>query len=448
MFEPVPLDMLYHDAEKPQVLVKVNKLAGICHGFNCDYVYETATSKITAQALANGKDVKITGTSLPTTNVRVVLGNTECGAVTATATEVTCTLTVLPAAGSWNVELYEAKGLVPIADGTAKIDVSLVVSSISPKSSLNQLGGDVITIVGTGFDKDKSKVTVAFSDTTKCDVQSSSATEIKCLIAGFDAAKVATASKSTTVTVNGVTNSDLNVALKATKQSGTGISPASASPVLPTSITVTLDAGYPGDMTSKEDFTAKLISEADATKTRALYVKSVDAVNKKVVVKFPGAESGSYFIALEGKGVGRIDQANLKLKVEGRVTGIAPLQGSYLGGTLVTIDGVNFSKNKLDNPVKVGNFWCLVQTTNASQITCRVAETKATESSDVKVSTFLRTQEEAKNDVANDFGFKAPVATVSGLTAAFDTATKTQVLTLAGSGFGTDITKPELIIDG
>ena len=48
MFEPVPLEMLYHDADKPQVLVKVNKIEGLCPNFNCDYVYGTAASEVTA----------------------------------------------------------------------------------------------------------------------------------------------------------------------------------------------------------------------------------------------------------------------------------------------------------------------------------------------------------------------------------------------------------------
>ena len=48
MFEPVPLEMLFHDADKPQVMVKVKGLEGICSGFNCDYVYTAAKSEITA----------------------------------------------------------------------------------------------------------------------------------------------------------------------------------------------------------------------------------------------------------------------------------------------------------------------------------------------------------------------------------------------------------------
>jgi len=66
MFEPIPLEMLYHDAEKPQVLVKVNGIQGVCPEFNCDYLYTAPTGEITGQTLANGNELTIVGTSLPT----------------------------------------------------------------------------------------------------------------------------------------------------------------------------------------------------------------------------------------------------------------------------------------------------------------------------------------------------------------------------------------------
>ena len=177
MFEPVPLEMLYHDATLPQVLVTVNGIEGLCPGFNCDYKYSTAPSEITSQALgANGLDITIAGTSLPTADVRVVLGNVACGTVTAAETSITCTLAENPAAGSWDVEVYEPKGRVPLATGVAKIDVALVVTAISPATGLNQLGGDVLTLTGTGFDKVMTNVAVAFSDSTTCAVQTSTAT--------------------------------------------------------------------------------------------------------------------------------------------------------------------------------------------------------------------------------------------------------------------------------
>jgi len=48
MFEPIPLYMLHHNAEKPQVTVKVNGIEGVCPNFNCDYSYAVATSSVTA----------------------------------------------------------------------------------------------------------------------------------------------------------------------------------------------------------------------------------------------------------------------------------------------------------------------------------------------------------------------------------------------------------------
>ena len=48
MFEPVPMEMLYNDAEKPQVLVTINGIDGVCPDFNCDFVYVDAPSEITS----------------------------------------------------------------------------------------------------------------------------------------------------------------------------------------------------------------------------------------------------------------------------------------------------------------------------------------------------------------------------------------------------------------
>jgi len=451
MFEPVPLEMLYHDAAKPQVLVKIKGIEGLCPGFNCDYLYKAAPSEITAQALANEKELTITGTSLPTENVRVVLGNAECGTVTAEATKITCTLKVLPAAGSWDVKVYEPKGLVPIKAGTAKISVALVVTKVDPATPLNQLGGDVLTLTGKGFDSDTSQTSVKFSDDTKCDVESATPEELKCKVAGFKKEGLNAANPyNVIVLVNNIENKTKNVNLLSTKQSGQTVTPNSVNPVLASTLTVQLENTYPGDMTKKENFSAKLVSEKDATVTRPLYVKSVDKDKKQVVIKFPGSKSGVYYLALEGKGVGRIDQTPLKLTAESVVNSISPLKGSHLGGTLVTITGTNFSTNKLDNPVKAGPFWCYVESSTVSEIKCRVAETGASKDMTGKFSVFLRTQEEMKykDGLKNDYAFEAPKASVTGLTAAFDAASNTQKLTLAGTGFGTDKTAVSLYIDG
>jgi len=101
---------------------------------------------------------------------------------------------------------------------------------------------------------------------------------------------------------------------------------------------------------------------------------SVDDTARTVTVKFGGAPSGQYYIQLESTQHGRITKDNLSLTVGSTITDITPTIGSMYGGTLVTITGVNFSTDPLDNPVKVGPNYCLVLTSSATQITCRIVD--------------------------------------------------------------------------
>lgn len=101
---------------------------------------------------------------LPTEDIKVRFANAECeGEIIASATEITCTLNFLPAAGPWCVEVIDYRGLIPIDDSIEPIDIDLVIDGISPNSDLNQLGGDELTFTGTGFDSlDISASTVVF----------------------------------------------------------------------------------------------------------------------------------------------------------------------------------------------------------------------------------------------------------------------------------------------
>ena len=80
----------------------------------------------------------------------------------------------------------------------------------------------------------------------------------------------------------------------------------------------------------------------------------------------------------------------------GKVTSFSPSQGSLNGGTLITINGYNFSNGAItDNAVKIGYTDCLVQSTSNNQITCltlpRIQGVPATED----LIVFLRLSEEA-----------------------------------------------------
>ena len=192
--------------------------------------------------------------------------------------------------------MFDANGLTPLAADLVAIDVPLVVDSVTPYTDLNQLGGDILTITGSGFDVVTTSTEISFNDNTKCNLLTSSATEITCEVDGFATATLDTETPYTmTVSLNGSEDSSQTVTLLNTKQSGTTISPTSVSPVLAVELTVTLESTYP-EVLEAEDFTAVLVDQTDVSITRPLYIMSVDDTDKTIKIKFPGADSGNYYV--------------------------------------------------------------------------------------------------------------------------------------------------------
>lgn len=58
-----------------------------------------------------------------------------------------------PRAGDHKAEVRDSKGLIPIASGVADLTIALVVGSVTPDLA-NALGGDTLTITGSGFPVD------------------------------------------------------------------------------------------------------------------------------------------------------------------------------------------------------------------------------------------------------------------------------------------------------
>lgn len=119
--------------------------------------------------------------------------------------------------------------------------------------------------------------------------------------------------------MNGVSDSSLSVNILSEKQVGTSVEPSSVSPVLSRNLTVALDSDYPHTLIA-EDFSAKLVLASNRSFTRPLFVVAVDDSTKTLVLKFPGAESGSYRVQLSSTQIGRIDEEPLELEVIGKIT--------------------------------------------------------------------------------------------------------------------------------
>jgi hypothetical protein len=107
-------------------------------------------------------------------------------------------------------------------------------------------------------------------------------------------------------------------------------------------------------------------------------VIDVDDDAKTITTKFGGAESGTFRLWIRHSATGLIESNGLILDVNAYVDSYSPTVGSIYGGTLLTITGRNFGDVYTDNPVQistnggVGSIDCFVQTTSATEITCRI----------------------------------------------------------------------------
>ena len=159
----------------------------------------------------------------------------------------------------------------------------------------------------------------------------------------------------------------------------------------------------------------------------------VDDGAKTLTVMFGGAYSGEFQVHIRHRQYGLVDTEGMILTVGAWVTSYSPAVGSIYGGTLLTITGQNFGNEITDNPVQLAfsdglsrNIHCYVQTTAATEITCRVATDvdARTEAEAATMVVFLKTSEEAVCDGDCGFTFTAVLPTVESYTPEFDAASE------------------------
>lgn len=119
--------------------------------------------------------------------------------------------------------------------------------------------------------------------------------------------------------------------------------------------------------------------------------------------------------------------------------------GSVLGGQEITITGINFSDDPFDNPVTVDGRACLVTSTSATQIKCRITRDLDTTEvpdrrlqsitdivdesvlvKDGKIVVYLSTSEEAQWDsftASDDWIWNEPQAEITSVVTAADATT-------------------------
>jgi len=443
-FEVIPMEMLNTDEQTPQILVKIDGMDALCLDMNCDFTYTASTASIATQDLSSTSLLTLTGSLLPNaTTDKIWFGPVGCTELSNDNSTITCQLNDTRVAGQWTSQIMTVYGLTPNTISTT-IDIPVITSTITPAVDVNYLGGNYMRIDGDSFGYQVDKVAVTYTDGTVCDVIDVQMTYIVCINQRFTSTVAST--QTVTVSVNGVTDSTLTVMMLAQAEQSMSMSPSSASPVLKTELTVYLASGYP-DTLNKTDFNCTLFSHNDTTYSRELYIMSVDDAAKTLTIKFPGAVSGSYYLQVSAAQHGRIDSDLLQLHVHGSITSVSPTGGSKYGGALVTITGENFSTDPLDNPVKIGNNYCYVITTNTTHITCRTDLLTANTVGDQLVIVFLKTSEEAATPNNDDimFTYATPTAEVTDVQVEFDSTQFRHRVVVTGTGFDSTI---DLWVDG
>jgi len=481
-YKVVPFEYLYTDESTPQVTVKIDDMEALCTTLNCGYVYEAPAGTVDEMTVT-GTSVTITGTTMPTDLASITIGNTDCAISGANdATTIACTLASPLYGGSWSPHVKDAKGLVPLVAGFVPHVVTPTVDSISPETGLNPAGGNIITITGTGFPSGvvaTSILALTFENGNACEMATSTTTEITCITTGFSPES----RRMLTTTFNPVafiikfmtdaklslefTKFEFNVTPEAQTKIVTSITPAIASPILYKTLELQLGAGYDTTDFETDTFTVAIIphlvedtidrcQDTKLTGRRALNVVATDATAKTLTVKYGGAYSGEYKLCVsDGEGPLEI-QAGVTFTAQIQVSAFSPASGSKYGGSLVTIDGWEFSDLVSDNPVKIGyqviggiNHYCYVLSTSSAQIKCRMATDFDRGHGESELIVFASTSEEASfaDGVYKFFYFTNDDAlpSLTGLSTDFDTTTNKYSLTFSGSGFTTKNSPPNTI---
>ena len=185
-------------------------------------------------------------------------------------------------------------GLIPVDSGLTAVAIDLVVSTVS-SASINNQGGDVLTITGSGFPLDPLMASVKLSDGAICAIQTISQTQIVCKFKKTNATTTSAvnvevfnydyySARRELRTMVLISNKTKSITIKKPPRV-TAISLNNVSPVVKQPLTFTL-TGYTDTLLASQ-LKVTLVNNADYT--RDIYVMSVDDAAKTFTVKFNGA---------------------------------------------------------------------------------------------------------------------------------------------------------------
>lgn len=144
---------------------------------------------------------------------------------------------------------------------------------------------------------------------------------------------------------------------------------------------------------------------------------------------------------------GSLDSTDVVLQTIGKVTSFSPKSGSVHGGTLITINGYQFSTDPLDNSVRIGYTDCLVEDSSETEIICRTLPRLSEEGGKDELIVYLKNSEEAVCDDCTFIWLQSGLPGLSSYSANFDNTLSEYVLTLTGTDFGATTANTLVMID-
>jgi len=357
LYEPLNSDFMFTAKDKPNVLVTVNNIMSGCVD-NCDFEF-IDTPRISAATLA-GNTVSLTiqdGAAYYGSDITELTVDGQTCTVAPTVTAIAnfdCTLPTntngepLLTAGD-HVPVLKFSGINihavdPATPATISVNMAVTGSSLT---DVPQNGGHAIELSGNNFPEGTTGLTV-----TACGVEmyliSSSNVMIRALTSicetglGAQNIEITFAGQTVTQAIN-------VVAADASTPTITAVSPDSWSPVLKSRMTVT-GTNFGTDIT-------KLSATLRNATNHRYNMKVLSASDTSVVVGIPGGIPGEYYVGIthETLGDALVTGTVNKFEYKLSISSISPLTGSKNGGTLITITGTNFSPEKSENLVFIGN---------------------------------------------------------------------------------------------
>ncbi|CAK8674402.1 unnamed protein product [Clavelina lepadiformis] len=344
--DPIRGDFFRTAHSVPQVQVFINHVPSHCVGHfdgnnmtSCDYQWMTSATPdvtmISPLSGSSGDRVTLIGTlfSAIASENEVKIGNVSCIVISATSTEIVCSMGNSPAGDQPVMLSVSGKGLASINSTFAWFQVSGSVTSFSPTSG-SQNGCTELAISGSGFDRN-SIVTLGEG---RCEISSFTYTSIRCLTPTAPTA----GPMSVQVTTAGVAVTAMTMFNYVT------VGVASVSSLSSTTL-LTVDGGTNVTITG---------SGFGATDGELLFgTTKVDInswTNNEISVLSPSLPSGSYRVKVVVLPLG-CALGSHQVTYGFSVSSISPQSGSLMGGTTVTLSGAGFTEESV---IKFGDTSC------------------------------------------------------------------------------------------